>query len=288
MAELTLPAPAKLNLFLHVTGRRPDGYHELQTVFQLLDWGDEVVLATTRGSSIDRGADLPGVEESSDLALRAAKVLQSAARARGRPSGGASITVHKRIPLGSGMGGASTDAASVLLGLNALWDCGFSRDELAALGLGLGADVPVFVHGQSAWAEGVGERLTPLCLGERWYVLVFPGEGVDTPSLFADPGLRRNAPRLEPGLERDLCALGNDFFPVLSGRVPAVARAARRMAQFGVPRLTGTGSTLFLEAADEATANRLTSDLKNHYNVRAVRGRDRSPVADSLARPEHE
>ncbi len=285
MAErLAVPAPAKLNLFLHVTGRRPDGYHELQTVFQLLDWGDFVHLEVTAEPDIRRGADIEGVDEASDLSLRAARQLQQAARAAGRPWGGAVITVDKHIPRGSGMGGASTDAASVLLGLNALWACGFDEDALAAMGLSLGADVPVFVRGRSAWAEGIGDRLTPMPLGPRWYVLVFPGEGAETAALFADPALRRDAQRLEPGLRDDLCALGNDFLPVLLKRSPAVAEAFESLRDFGAPRLTGSGSTLFLEAADEAAANRLTSALKNHYNVRAVRGRDRSPALDAVAR----
>ncbi len=265
MAErLAVPAPAKLNLFLHVTGRRPDGFHDLQTVFQLLDWGDLVYLEVTAEPDIRRGVDIGGVDEESDLSLRAARQLQQKARAAGRPWGGAVISIDKRIPLGSGLGGASSDAASVLLGLNALWGCGFDEEALAALGRSLGADVPVFVRGHSAWAEGIGDRLTPLPLGPRWYVLVFPGEGAETAALFADPGLRRDAPRLQAGLLDDLCGLGNDFLPVLLKRSPAVAEAVDVLRDFGTPRLTGSGSTLFLEAADEAVANRLTSALKNH------------------------
>jgi len=288
MAEATLPAPAKLNLFLHVTGRRPDGYHELQTVFQLLDWGDEVHLATRPGSAIERTRPIPGVSEDADLSLRAAARLQAAARAAGRPHAGARIAVRKRIPQGGGLGGASTNAAAVLCGLNALWGCGFDTPALAELGLELGADVPVFVHGHSAWGTGIGERLAPLELGDRWYVLVFPGEGALTAELFADPDLRRDAPPIAPRADRDLCALGNDFLPVLVKRAPRVAEAVRRLGAWGTPRLTGSGSTLFLEAADRDAAMRLTSDLKNHYTVRAVRGRDRSAMRDALPRQEHE
>ena len=156
MAECRLPAPAKLNLFLRVTGRRPDGYHELQTVFQLLDWGDEITLHPTDDGRIRRDVDVPGVGEEEDLSLRAAHALQSAARADGRPHGGVRLRLDKHIPLGAGLGGASSDAATVLLGLNRLWGCGFNVDELAELGLTLGSDVPVFVRGRSA-----GQCLSP-------------------------------------------------------------------------------------------------------------------------------
>ncbi|MEM1411070.1 MAG: 4-(cytidine 5'-diphospho)-2-C-methyl-D-erythritol kinase [Pseudomonadota bacterium] len=302
---LVLPAPAKLNLFLRITGRRADGYHALQTLYQLLDFGDEVRLEPLENDTIERSVAIPGVDEASDLSLRAAHLLQQTAQAQGRPMGGARIGVSKAIPQGSGLGGASTDAASVLLGLNALWQCGFDRRQLAELGLRLGADVPVFVHGYSAWAEGVGERLQPVALGKRWYVLLFPDEGASTAELFADPTLRRDGVPVAPpaateaergwsqGYEatqgppagaRDWCALGNDFAPVLLKRSSAVADAWRFLENFGTPRLTGTGSTLFLEASDESVASRLTSTLKNHYNVRAVGGLDRSPALESLDR----
>lgn len=284
---LTLPAPAKLNLFLHVTGRRDDGYHTLQTVFQLLDWGDRVRLERLAGERVERAAPVEGVSETEDLTLRAARALQAAARAEGRPFGGARIALDKHIPLGSGLGGASTDAASVLLGLNALWGCGFDRPALARLGLALGADVPVFVHGRSAWAEGIGERLQPLTLGERWYVLLFPGVGASTADLFADPRLRRDAPPLVPEAGTDWCALGNDFLPVLLERAPRVAEAYRFLEGFGTPRLSGSGSTLYLEAADRAAAERLTSALKIHYNGRAVRGLDRSAALDATTAMEN-
>lgn len=279
---LVLDAPAKLNLFLRITGRRPDGYHTLQTVFQLLAWGDTVTLTPVGGAAIRRSTAIEGVPESGDLTVRAAHLLQDTARAEGRPFAGAAISVHKRIPQGSGLGGASTDAASVLLGLNALWGCGFSMERLASLGLELGADVPVFVAGRSAWAEGVGEVLTPLSLGARWYVLVFPGVGAATASLFADPRLERASAPLLRAENGDLCAHGNAFLPVLRQREPRVDRAVEHLSEFGAPKLTGSGSTLFLEARDEADADRLTTALKKHYNVRAVRGVDQSPVLEAL------
>jgi 4-diphosphocytidyl-2-C-methyl-D-erythritol kinase len=280
--SLTLPAPAKLNLFLRITGRRADGYHLLQTVFQLLDWGDEVRLEPREDGRIERLFPLPGISENDDLSLRAARALQDRARRENRPWSGVAVGLHKQIPQGSGLGGASTDAATVLHGLNHLWDCGFSTAELAGLALELGADVPVFVHGFSAWAQGIGEVLEPVALGERWYVLLFPGEGASTAELFADPDLCRDAAPLTRAAGGDYASLGNAFLPVLARRSVAVARAAADLARFGEPRLSGSGSTLFLEAADEMDANRLTTALKNHYNVRAVRGTDRSVLLDRL------
>ncbi|MDX1380555.1 MAG: 4-(cytidine 5'-diphospho)-2-C-methyl-D-erythritol kinase, partial [Xanthomonadales bacterium] len=182
------PAPAKINLFLHVLGRRADGYHELQTVFQLLDWGDELHIEATDSPSIERTRDLPGVSESDDLGLRAASLLQAASGT----AHGARIGAVKQIPPGSGLGGASSDAATVLHVLNRLWGCGLDLQALARLGRELGADVPVFVHGHSAWAEGVGERLEPMALGERHYVLLFPGVTVSTAEVFAEPALPRD------------------------------------------------------------------------------------------------
>ena len=167
----TWPAPAKLNLFLHVTGRRDDGYHLLQTVFRLLDWGDSIAIRVRRDGEIVRSSGAAGVPAEQDLAIRAARAL--AARA-GRPVGGADIRVDKQIPVGAGLGGGSSDAATVLVALNRLWSLGLGTAELAALGQSLGADVPVFVHGRSAWAEGTGEQLTPLELDSAWYLLLDP------------------------------------------------------------------------------------------------------------------
>ena len=191
-AETHWPAPAKLNLFLHVVGRRPDGYHRLQTLFQLLDLADTVSITLREDGRIERAAAAYGVPPEEDLAVRAARALQSATGARG----GASLRVTKRIPLGGGLGGGSSDAATVLVALNTLWSCGLSLDELALLGLPLGADVPVFVQGSSAWAEGVGEQLTPVELPEAWYVIIHPGVAVATREVFQSPELTRNSPLL--------------------------------------------------------------------------------------------
>src|SRR5690606_10302599 len=238
------PAPAKLNLFLRIPGRRADGYHLLQTVFRLLDWGDTVHLRVRADGRVERHGDtVPGVAPEDDLVVRAARALQAAT---GTPLG-ADIRVDKRIPAGGGFGGGSSDAATVLRALDALWGTGCTVERLARIGLGLGADVPVFVHGANAWAEGVGERLEPLRLPPAWYLLVDPGVQVPTAELFQTPELTRDA---APVTIADFAAgrqLGNAFEPVLRGREPAVDAAFAALARFGRPRLTGSGSGCFVE-----------------------------------------
>jgi len=267
------PAPAKLNLFLHVTGRRADGYHELQTLFQILDWGDEVRIRPDRSGRLRRvGADY-GVPEEDDLIVRAARLLQ----AETGTAGGAELEVVKRVPLGSGLGGGSSDAATVLVVLNRAWGCGLDTAELADLGARLGADVPVFVRGATALGSGIGERLQPVRLGERHYVLVFPGFSIATAEVFGDPGLRRDAPLL--ALEECLAATGsNDCEAVARRRYPELDRALRALAPWGRPALTGTGSAIFIPMASQAAAIRSAREIKNLYNSRAVRGVDRSPL----------
>lgn len=267
------PAPAKLNLFLHVTGRRADGYHDLQTVFQLLDWGDELVIRPNRSGRLRRVGPDYGVPEENDLVLRAARLLQ-------RETGvtdGAELGVTKHIPIGAGLGGGSSNAATVLLVLNRAWNCGLDLDRLAALGARLGADVPVFVRGASAIGTGVGDRLEPVTLGERHYVLVFPGFPIATAGLFADPDLRRDAPVLTA--DECLAATGsNDFEPVVRKRYPAMDEVMDSLRRWGRPALTGTGSTVFIPAASKSAAIRAAREIKTLYNTRAVRGLDRSPV----------
>ena len=190
---IELPAPAKLNLFLHVVGRRADGYHELQTVFQFLDLADRVRIARRDDTRVRRTAAIPGVEEADDLVVRAARLLRDASGVEA----GADIGVEKRIPLGGGLGGGSSDAAAALVGLDRLWGLGMGTDRLAALGLKLGADVPVFVRGRAAWAEGVGERLVPVVLERPWYVLLVLPFTVSTAEVFRAPALTRNTPESE-------------------------------------------------------------------------------------------
>ena len=245
------PAPAKLNLFLRITGRRPDGYHALQSVFRLLDWGDTLRLRVREDGQIRRiGQSAPGVAEADDLMVRAAKILQLTTNTRL----GADIAVEKRIPAGGGFGGGSSDAATALVALDRLWGTALGVDRLAELGLGLGADIPVFVRGDNAWAEGVGEILTPIDLPPAWYLLADPGVHVPTAALFQTPELTRDS---APATMHDFVSgagLGNAFEPVLRHREPAVEAAFAVLAQVGKPQLTGTGSGCFVEFADRGSA----------------------------------
>jgi len=257
------PAPAKLNLFLHVLGRRTDGYHLLQTVFQLLDIGDTVHLRTRADGRIERLNPLTGVPPEQDLCVRAARLLQEEAGC----SLGADIALDKRIPMGGGLGGGSSNAATVLLALNRMWNLHWPLAQLAQLGLRLGADVPVFVHGENAWAEGVGERLTPVVLPLQHYVVICPGISVPTREIFADPELTRSTP---PITIRDfLAGLGrNDLELVVRRRFSAVDVLLGWLNQFGAARMTGSGASVFLAVRDRAAAQA----------VLAAFGRDR-PLA---------
>ena len=242
MQSLTLPAPAKLNLFLHITGRREDGYHLLQTLFVILDFADQIVLTVRDDGVIRRVEGAAEVADEADLTVRAARLLQQASGCRL----GVDIAVQKRIPMGGGLGGGSSDAATVLQGLNRLWQCGLDEDALALLGLRLGADVPVFVRGRAAWAEGVGELLTPVDLPTKWYVVIHPRVHVPTAELFSAEDLTRNCPPItlaafQNGLGR------NVFQPVVEKRYPEVAKAISWLSGYSNARLTGTGSCLFAE-----------------------------------------
>lgn len=268
------PAPAKLNLFLHVVGRRADGYHELQTVFQLIDLCDTIEITLRADGRIVRAAGPAEVEPEADLAVRAAHALQTATGTRL----GADLAVRKRIPLGGGLGGGSSDAATVLVALNRLWRTGRSRDELATIGLALGADVPVFVHGRSAWAEGVGERLTPLELPAKWYVIVHPGVAAPTREVFAAPELERDSPRITQ--EQFLRSGGrNDCEPVVRARFPAVGEALdwlRRQAPGA--ELTGTGACVFAPFASSAEAERIAARAPDAWRSFVARGIAESPL----------
>lgn len=250
------PAPAKLNLFLRIPGRRADGYHLLQTVFRLLDWGDEIRLRPRSDGQVLRLGDLPaGVDPAADLAVRAAILLAKDSNC----AQGADILVEKRIPVGAGFGGGSSDAATVLLALDLLWGTDLGLERLAALGLQLGADVPVFVRGDNAWAEGIGEILTPIALPPAWYLLVDPGVHASTAGLFQAPELTRDAvPATIVDFVSDASGrhlpLGNAFEPVLRRREPAVEAAFVALARVGRPQLTGSGSGCFVEFGDLASA----------------------------------
>ncbi len=269
------PAPAKLNLFLHVVGRRPDGYHLLQTAFQFVNLCDELRFFGRPPGTVERLGELPGVPAEADLAVRAARLL--AARHPG--VGGVAIEIRKRIPLQGGLGGGSSDAATVLVALNELWGLGLAPEALAELGLGLGADVPVFVHGRAAWAEGVGERLTPLDLPEPVFLLVRPDAAVSTAAVFQDPELTRDTPAIKiPGF---LTTGGrNDCEAVVRRRVPAVAEALDWLGRFAPARLTGTGSCVYAAMPDEGAARTALAELPGRWTGYVVRGLNRSPLAE--------
>ncbi|KRG64477.1 kinase [Stenotrophomonas humi] len=273
------PAPAKLNLFLHITGRRPDGYHELQTVFRLLDWGDRIGLRLREDGRIHRdGPSVPGVAESEDLVVRAAIALQVTSNC----SQGADIRVEKRIPAGGGFGGGSSDAATVLVALNALWGTGLDEDALAAIGLQLGADVPVFARGRSAWAEGVGEKLQSIHLPPAWYVLVDPGVHVPTAELFRSPHLTRDAAPVKIADFASGTVLGNAFEPVLRRREPAIEAVFQALSGIGRARLTGSGSGCFVEFTTRAAAEQALAKLPKELRAWVAAGVDRSPLLDAL------
>ncbi len=295
---LELPAPAKLNLFLHVTGRRADGYHLLETVFEMIDLCDRVSLRLREDGRIERDTPLPGVDPEHDLTVRAARLL--AVRTGCRL--GASIGLDKRIPMGGGLGGGSSDAATVLIGLNRLWSLGLTRKELMALGLTLGADVPFFIYGQTAYATGVGEELQACPQPNRHYVLIAPAAGVATPRVFADPGLTRDSKPLKIfGLLRgesvfrgrnDLEAVATRIEPTLEACLSALRGAAQEFEQFEPleirpewARMSGSGSTVFLPVSEhlaDAIVQRLLSsgELPPGARVLAARSINRHPLRD--------
>ena len=292
---IELPAPAKINLFLHVVGRRADGYHELQTVFQFLDLADRVRIARRDDACLRRTAAIPGVEEADDLVMRAARLL------RDEPGveAGADIAVDKRIPLGGGLGGGSSDAASVLIGLDRLWGLGMGTDRLAALGARLGADVPVFVRGLAAWGEGVGERLAPIVLEEPWYVLVVLPLAVSTASVFRAPALTRNTPRIrmkdllrgESGapesparIERLLVSARNDCEPVVRELHPEVGEALDWLSRHARARMTGTGATVFAPFGSRERAVEVAGTVPQPWRGIVARGLNRSPLLDAASR----
>jgi len=297
------PAPAKLNLFLHVVGRRADGYHLLQSVFRLIDCADTVHLELREDGRVVRQADLPGVAEDHDLTVRAARLLQ----AHAAEGAGVSIRLDKVLPLGGGLGGGSSDAATVLLALNRLWQINLSREALQELALQLGADVPVFVFGQSALAEGVGEILHPVSVPPAWYVVLMPPVQVPTAAIFAAPELTRNTPPLKiapfsagagqtslHGLQsvesrrthkghQDLLVGHNDLQPVVVNRYPEVARHLEWLAQFGEARMTGSGACVFASFGTDEAARDVLRQMPGTMQGFVAQGLDKHPLYDCCA-----
>jgi 4-diphosphocytidyl-2-C-methyl-D-erythritol kinase len=281
-AQLILPAPAKLNLFLHILGRRPDGYHELQTLFQFLDHGDELGFRRREDGQIRLHTDVPGVPHDSNLIVRAARRLQEQSGTRL----GADIWLDKRLPMGGGIGGGSSDAATTLVGLNHLWGLGWSEDRLAELGLALGADVPVFVRGRAAFAEGVGEQLTPVSPEEPWYLVLAPQVSVSTAEIFSDPELTRDTPAIRV---RSLPEGGghNDCQPVVEKRYSEVRNALKWLNNFVQARMTGTGACVFGSFPNRDEADRVSRQLPATLPSFIARGCNRSPLhrtMENLAR----
>ena len=256
MHTLVLPAPAKLNLWLHITGRRADGYHELETVFQFLDHGDELSYALREDGQICLHSDIQGVPHDSNLIVRAARLLQ----AQSGTTLGADIWLHKVLPMGGGIGGGSSDAATTLLGLAHLWQLDWDEDRLAALGLTLGADVPVFVRGHAAFAQGVGEQLTPVDPAEPWYVVLVPQVSVSTAEIFSHPELTRDSLplKMRPVPEGNS---RNDCQPVVEQRYPEVRNALNSLGKYTEARMTGTGSCVFGAFPSKAEADKVLALL---------------------------
>ncbi len=273
------PAPAKLNLFLHVVGRRADGYHLLQSVFRLIDHADTVHLELRDDGRVEREGDLPGVAEDDDLTVRAARLLQAHA-----PEGaGVGIRLEKILPLGGGLGGGSSDAATVLLALNRLWQINLPRETLQTLALRLGADVPVFVFGETAFAEGVGEILHPVSAPPAWYVVLMPPVQVPTTAIFAAPELTRNTPRLKIAPFSAGAGHRNDLQAVVVGRYPEVARHLEWLAQFGEAQMTGSGACVFASFATEDAARAVLRQLPDSMQGFVAQGLDKHPLYDYCA-----
>lgn len=277
---LSFTAPAKLNLFLNVVGRRRDGYHELQTLFQLLDWGDRVLVRPREDGQIKRVAGALGVTADEDLAVRAAVRLKAETGTRL----GVELRVEKRIPMGGGLGGGSSDAATVLRALDRLWQTHLPVGRLAEIGLALGADVPVFVRGRSAFAGGIGEDLTPVDLGERHYVVVDPGVHIGTAEVFQAADLTRDSPRITIPLLPAEQTWRNDLERVVRRGFPSVGEAIEWLSMFGAARLTGSGACCFVECASAQAAGAVVENCPRPWRAWVARGVDRSPMLAELDR----
>ncbi len=277
------PAPAKLNLFLHITGQRADGYHLLQTVFQFLDYGDELSFQVRADGEIHRLTEVRDVVEADDLTVRAARALQKKAGI----TQGVDITINKRLPMGGGVGGGSSDAATTLVALNHLWQAGMNLDQLAAIGLELGADVPVFVRGQAAFAEGVGEQLEAIELPESWFLVVKPPVHVSTAEIFTDPQLTRNSPAIKI-CDLQTGAIGIDELsnvcePIATRHYPQIAEVINHLKRFGAARMTGTGACVYVAFNNEADARQALVELPQHWQSFVAKGVNVSPLHKRLA-----
>jgi 4-diphosphocytidyl-2-C-methyl-D-erythritol kinase len=281
------PAPAKLNLFLHVTGRRADGYHLLQTAFQLVDHGDTLHFDLREDGAIRRVTDLAGVPEEQDLIVRALRLLQAEfLRRHGRMPPGVDVAIDKRLPMGGGLGGGSSDAATALMAVNHLWQAGLDRDDLMALGLPLGADIPFFIFGENAFAEGVGERLQPLATPDCWYVVIEPGVAVPTAAIFCAGDLTRDSKPVKITdfsrhltIESDRKGFGkNDLQSVATRLFPPVAEAVEWLKNYGDARMTGSGACVFCAFANEAQAAAVLAEMPPKWRAWKAKSLKRHPM----------
>jgi len=284
------PAPAKLNLFLHVTGRRADGYHLLQSVFQLIDRADRLHFDLRDDGEIRRTNDVPGVPEEQDLVVRALRLLQAEfARRHGRLPPGISVRVDKVLPMGGGLGGGSSDAATALMAANALWDAGLSREELMALGLPLGADIPFFLFGETAFAEGVGEALQAVPGPDCWYVVIEPGVAVPTPAIFSAPDLTRDSKPVriaDFSSHTDSCSTvgfgKNDLQDVAMRLFPPVAEAVEWLSGHGDARMTGSGACVFCAFSSEDAADQVLARVPGKWTAWKAKSLQTHPLMKSL------
>ncbi|MGI0117131.1 4-(cytidine 5'-diphospho)-2-C-methyl-D-erythritol kinase [Zooshikella sp. RANM57] len=277
MQQLTLPAPAKINLFLHILGRRVDGYHQLQTLFQFLDLSDEVTMTIRDDGKLRLLTPFPDLADSDNLAIKAAKILQLATNT---PLG-ADISIKKCLPMGGGVGGGSSNAATVLHGLNILWQTHRSNTELAKLGLQLGADVPVFIHGHAAWAEGIGDQLTPIALPEAWFILVKPNCHISTAKIFQHPDLTRDSDPITVAayLQR---GARNDCEAIVRKQYPEVDKVFKLLNNLAPTRLTGTGACLFATFANKESAEQALKQLPDNLQAFLARGCNQSMLHKHL------
>ena len=277
-AFTTFPSPAKLNLFLHITGQRANGYHDLQTVFQFIDLYDDIHIRTTQKSDIELLTPIAGVANKDNLIVKAAELLKKSSGC----SLGAEIKIDKILPMGGGLGGGSSNAATILLALNALWQTNLSSTELAKLGLTLGADVPIFIHGYAAFAEGIGEHLTPVSPTEYWYLITRPDCSISTVEVFQSEGLTRNTPKISvDDFDIDLCH--NDCQTLVIKHYPKVAKLLAWLVEYAPSRMTGTGACIFSRFPTENEARLIQSQLPDDVSSFVAKGLNQSPLHKVLS-----
>ena len=282
--SIVCPSPAKINLFLHITAQRSDGYHELETLFQFLDYGDAITFTITNNSAIDLITPVKGVANNDNLIIKAAKLLQQ----KSKTNLGVKISIDKLLPMGGGLGGGSSNAATVLVALNKMWHCKLSNDELAKLGLTLGADIPIFIHGFSAFAQGIGEKLTAIEPPESWYLISKPQCSISTADVFSAEHLPRNSPKLSTDSLHNASFLSNKFYndcqTVVIKQYPEVANLLAWLLEYAPSRMTGTGACIFSTFASQTEALAIQAKLPVGTRSFVAKGVNISPLADRVAK----